>query len=120
MARNRSMVDTAIWNDTRFRSRTAEGQWLYFVLLTHPAMSASGVVWERKRTTIAGGMAVEQLLGAALDIADIGLIVVDPQSAHEWPQGDVRDFDALWNALQAIGYTGVIEPNRWLRIAEED
>src|ERR1700712_4610425 len=49
MARYRK-VDSRIWNDAKFRELSDKGKLAFFMLLTHPSMTALGGM----RTTISG------------------------------------------------------------------
>jgi hypothetical protein len=49
MARYRK-VDSRIWNDAKFRALSDNGKLVFFMLLTHPSMTALGAM----RTTLAG------------------------------------------------------------------
>ena len=67
MAREHSMINTAIWNDADFRALPWPAQHLYFVLWTHPGLSYAGVVdWRPARIApMAGGWSVEMVQAAA-------------------------------------------------------
>lgn len=43
MARDRANINTNIWTDTHWRTLTADQQWLYKLLLTHPELNYAGV-----------------------------------------------------------------------------
>lgn len=50
MARTFAQVQVAIWADTEFRQLPRDSQWLYFHLMTSPALTLAGVTdWRPKR-----------------------------------------------------------------------
>lgn len=90
MARSYAQILLTIWNDPDFRACTTDGQWLYFVMLTHPSLTSCGVMdWREPRlVALAEGMDVQRLRNAAYDLGSRGLIAVDPNTE----EGLVRSF----------------------------
>lgn len=78
-------IDVRVWNDARFMSLTMEGKLAWFMLLTHPMMTALGAI----RAT-PDGLAAELCLGseayreafreALQDIIDKGMADFDPKA----------------------------------------
>lgn len=74
-------VDPRIWNDEKFRALTKDGKLVFFMLLTHPAMTALGAM----RATIAGlaeelGWPVEDFREAFTDVLSQGMAEHDPKA----------------------------------------
>ena len=92
MARSYAHVYLTIWNDPDFRTLTPDGQWLYFVMLTHPTINSCGVVeWREARLiNMAEGMTIERLRQAAWDLAQRRMIAVDPDTEEALVRSFVR------------------------------
>lgn len=90
--REYSKVLLTIWNDPDFRARTVDGQMLYFLLLTHPTLSACGVAeWrESKLVRLAADWTIPRLRRAAWDCAEANLIAVDPETEEALVRSFVR------------------------------
>ena len=92
MAREYSKVKLSIWNDPDFRTRTADGQGLYFTMLTNPGITSCGVVeWrESKLIKYSADMTVSRLREAAWNLGEVGLIAVDPDTEEALVRSFVR------------------------------
>lgn len=92
MARDYTVVRVTIWNDPDFVARSTDAQWLYFALLTHPLIDSCGVVPWREAHLIkrSAGMTVERLRTAACELADAGLVAVDPDTEEALVRSFVR------------------------------
>jgi hypothetical protein len=74
-------VDPRIWNDEKFRSLTNKGKLVFFMLLTHPAMTALGAM----RGTTSGlaeelGWPVEAFREAFADVLNQDMVEHDPKA----------------------------------------
>lgn len=92
MAREYTRVKLTIWNDPDFRQLTADAQWLYFVLMTHPSISLCGVVdWREARlTAISQDMNISRLRIAAVELGRGNFIAVDPDTEEALVRSFVR------------------------------
>lgn len=88
--RSYASVYLTIWSDPDFRELPWDAQWLYFVMLTHPTLSACGVMdWRESRlASMADGVTVRSLREAAWQLGQRRLIAVDPDTE----EGLVRSF----------------------------
>lgn len=92
MAREYARVKLTIWNDPDFRRCSADAQWLYFTMLTHPTINSCGVMeWrEAKLVKIADGMTVPRLRHAAWELGQVGFIAVDVDTEEALVRSFVR------------------------------
>ena len=103
MAREYAKVKLTIWNDPDFRKLSADAQWLYFTMLTHPTINSCGVMeWrEAKLVRIADDMTIPRLKHAAWELGQAGLAAVDPETE----EGLVRSFVRHDGVLQSPNMT---------------
>lgn len=92
MAREYARIMLTIWNDPNFQSQTADAQWLYFALVTHPKLTAAGVTdWREARLVkSAGDMTIPRLRMAAWELAQANLIAVDAETEEVLVRSFVR------------------------------
>lgn len=90
MARDRALLNLAIWQDADFRALPVPAQHLYFVLWTHPGLSYAGVVdWRPGRiAAMAGDWTAADVETAAACLEHRLFIVVD----HDTEEALVRSF----------------------------
>ncbi len=74
-------VDPRIWNDEKFRALSNKGKLVFFMLLTHPAVTALGAM----RGSVAGlademGWPVEAFREAFNDILHQDMVEIDPKA----------------------------------------
>lgn len=86
------MIYTAIWTDPDFRKLSGAAQRLYMLMLTHPSLSACGVLdWkEAKLAKFAGDTTVQVLREAAYELGRGGFIAVDPETEEALVRSFVR------------------------------
>lgn len=96
MGRDRSFLNTAIWQDADFRALPPLAQHLYFVLWTHPGLSYAGVVdWRPARLApMSGGWTRADVEAAAACLEARLFIVVDQDTEECLVRSYVR-FDGL-------------------------
>ncbi len=96
MARDRALVNMAIWQDADFRALPPLAQHLYFVLWLHPGLSYAGVVdWRPGRlAAMAHDWAASDVETAAACLEHRLFIVVDRDSEEALVRSFVR-FDGL-------------------------
>ena len=92
MARSYAHIYLTIWNDPDFRGLSPDGQWLYFVMLTHPTINSCGVIeWREKRlASLSEGMTVARLRAAAWELGQRRMIAVDPETEEAVVRSFVR------------------------------
>lgn len=92
MSNEYRMVYTTIWTDPAFRQLTESAQRLYLLMLTHPSLSACGVLdWkEAKLAKFAQGMTVATLRRAAYELGQAQFIAVDPETEEALVRSFVR------------------------------
>jgi len=74
-------VDPRVWNDEKFRALSNRGKLVFFMLLTHPAMTALGAM----RSSVAGladelGWPIEAFRDAFDDILNQDMVEIDPKA----------------------------------------
>ena len=74
-----TQVNTALWSDDDWRTLTSDEQWLYFLLWTHPDLSAAGVLdWRPGKLS---GFAIDKgaadLRGIAVTLQQKRFILID-------------------------------------------
>ena len=92
MSRNYASVYLTIWSDPDFRALPWKAQWLYFTMLTHPTLSACGVMdWRESRlVNMAENITVRELRDAAWQLGERRLIAVDPDTEEALVRSFVR------------------------------
>ena len=92
MGRSYAQILLTIWNDPDFRGSSADAQWLYFVMLTHPSLSSCGVVdWRESRlAALAQDMTVQRIRNAAHELGMRRLIAVDADTEEALVRSFVR------------------------------
>lgn len=92
MSNEYRMVYTTIWTDPAFRQLSESAQRLYLLMLTHPSLSACGVLdWkEAKLAKFAQGMTVATLRRAAYELGQAQFIAVDPETEEALVRSFVR------------------------------
>lgn len=117
MSRDRSFLNTAIWQDADFRALPPLAQHLYFVLWTHPSLSYAGVVdWRPARLApMAGGWTRTDVQAAAACLEARLFIVVD-QDTEECLVRSYFRFDGLMRqANLAVSFA-----NAYAEVASND
>lgn len=86
------MVFTTIWADPDFKALSESAQRLYMLMLTHPSLSACGVLdWrEAKLAAFAADSDVRTLRRAAYELGRGGFIAVDPETEEALVRSFVR------------------------------
>lgn len=106
MSREYTRVVLTIWNDPDFQSLSADAQWLYFAMLTHPTINSCGVIdWRPSRLVkMAAGMTIPRLQRAAWELGHARLIAVDPETEEAVVRSFVRHDGVLKvpNATKAL------------------
>lgn len=79
MARDRASIRLNMWADDDWRALTADAQWLYMLLLSHPTLSYAGVAeWRPGRlAAMAKGRTTDDVMHAAGELSDRLFVVVD-------------------------------------------
>lgn len=120
MARDRGNINTAIWTDDHYRALTRDQQWLYELLLTHPALSYAGVVdWRPGRIAqFAAGTTASDVdrIGAELQAekfiyidADTEEVLIRSFTRHDGLLKQPRLAVSMVNAYGAIASTAIRE-----------
>lgn len=86
------MVYTTIWADPDFKALSESAQRLYMLMLTHPSLSACGVLdWrEPKLAAFAADSDVRKLRAAAYELGWGGFIAIDPDTEEALVRSFVR------------------------------
>lgn len=86
------MVFTTIWADPDFKALSESAQRLYMLMLTHPSLSACGVLdWrEPKLAAFAADSDVRKLRAAAYELGWAGFIAIDPDTEEALVRSFVR------------------------------
>ncbi len=96
MPRDRSFMNTAIWQDADFRTLPPLAQHLYFVLWTHPGLSYAGVVdWRPARIAQMSGCWSAADVEAAADCLEARLFIVVDRATEECLVRSYVRFDGL-------------------------
>ncbi|WP_306357429.1 MULTISPECIES: hypothetical protein [unclassified Nocardia] len=105
MARKYAPLKLSINDDPDLDALTADAQWLYFrVMLTHPTMSACGVMdWRpRKLLRKAKDMTLERILAAAADLERHRFALFDLETEEALARTYVRHDESMRNPKAAI------------------
>lgn len=86
------MVFTTIWADPDFKALSESAQRLYMLMLTHPSLSACGVLdWrEPKLAAFAADSDVRKLRAAAYELGRGAFIAIDPDTEEALVRSFVR------------------------------
>lgn len=82
MARDRANINTNIWTDDDWRDLSAEQQWLYMLLLTHPTLSYAGVAdWRPARLAkSAGGVSRQDIERVGQELQAQQFVFIDDET----------------------------------------
>lgn len=86
MARSFAKLYVSVWDaGSDFYDLSADAQWLYWTLLSHPLLSPAGVVplQPRKWAKRAKGMTVRRVTGALDELANVGRKVIIDDDTEE-------------------------------------
>ena len=92
MPRSYASIYLTIWSDPDFRQLSADAQWLYFTMLTHPTLTSCGVMdWrEKKLAGLSEDMTVERVREAAWLLGRKRMVAVDPDTEEALVRSFVR------------------------------
>lgn len=106
MARNYGQIQSAIWQDTDFKTQLgADAQWLYFTLLSQPNLNTAGVLplQDRRWKKLAKDMTADRVDAALGALRAYWYVVVDEETEEALVRTFIRN-DGLWkqpNVLQS-------------------
>lgn len=104
MARDYAAIYTRVWADPDWRAMTIAQQHMYWLLLTQPKLSPSGVLdyMPRRWSRLAADLTVRAVDDRIAELCDLGMVAVDEDTGELLVRAFVR-YDSLIRSGRPAG-----------------